>query len=143
MWCGLCVRQAGWSISVVAAAGFVRDSAANSADNAGVVALTDPERACASGTYITAPCTSRADAVCATCSTACQADYYVVSECGEYVDIGCEPCVSCGWPRTSPRRPWTRPTTGVGRYAPRASHQEPEVHTCRAPLPGASRRRGA
>ena len=86
------------SINVVAAAGFVKDFAANSADNSGVVALTDPECACASGTYITAPCTSRADAVCATCSTACQADYYIVSECGEYVDIGCEPCVSCGYP---------------------------------------------
>ena len=86
------------SINVVAAAGFVKDFAANSADNSGVVALTDPECACASGTYITAPCTSRADAVCATCSTACQADYYIVSECGEYVDVGCEPCVSCGYP---------------------------------------------
>ncbi|KAH8048828.1 hypothetical protein JL722_12293 [Aureococcus anophagefferens] len=76
----------------------VKDFAANSADNSGVVALTDPECACASGTYITTPCTSRADAVCATCSTACQADYYIVSECGEYVDVGCEPCVSCGYP---------------------------------------------
>ncbi|KAH8045602.1 hypothetical protein JL721_12576 [Aureococcus anophagefferens] len=84
--------------SNVAAAGFVKDFAANSADNSGVVALTDPECACASGTYITTPCTSRADAVCATCSTACQADYDIVSECGEYVDVGCEPCVSCGYP---------------------------------------------
>ncbi|KAH8049923.1 hypothetical protein JL722_11708 [Aureococcus anophagefferens] len=41
------------SINVVAAAGFVKDFAANSADNSGVVALTDPECACASGTYIT------------------------------------------------------------------------------------------